>query len=236
MALTPDDVVNKRFQPTKFREGYDQDEVDDFLDEVVEELRRLNKENDELRAQLAGGAPGAEAVPAPIAAVAEPVPAAEEKAEEDAPVAQAEETPAAEAAPEAPVVAQASSAESAAGVLAMAQKLHDEYVTQGADERDRLVSEAQAKAAGLVSEAEAAAAKTTSEAEAAAAKTTSEAEETKRKTLAELERQKSGLEGQIEKLRGFENDYRNRLRTYIQGQLKDLDSTGLIGDEPKSGE
>jgi DivIVA domain-containing protein len=32
MPLTPEDVVNKRFQPTKFREGYDQDEVDDFLD------------------------------------------------------------------------------------------------------------------------------------------------------------------------------------------------------------
>ncbi|MFM5968030.1 MAG: DivIVA domain-containing protein, partial [Micrococcales bacterium] len=27
MPLTPEDVVNKRFQPTKFREGYDQDEV-----------------------------------------------------------------------------------------------------------------------------------------------------------------------------------------------------------------
>ena len=34
MSLTPEDVVNKRFQPTKFREGYDQDEVDDFLDEM----------------------------------------------------------------------------------------------------------------------------------------------------------------------------------------------------------
>ena len=43
MALTPEDVVNKRFQSTKFREGYDQDEVDDFLDEVVVELRRLNQ-------------------------------------------------------------------------------------------------------------------------------------------------------------------------------------------------
>ena len=53
MALTPEDVVNKRFQPTKFREGYDQDEVDDFLDEVVVELRRLNQENEELRQRLA---------------------------------------------------------------------------------------------------------------------------------------------------------------------------------------
>src|SRR5690606_30005983 len=52
MALTPEDVVNKRFAPTKFREGYDQDEVDDFLDEVVVELRRLNQENEELRQRL----------------------------------------------------------------------------------------------------------------------------------------------------------------------------------------
>lgn len=28
------DVAAKRFQPTKFREGYDQAEVDDFLDRV----------------------------------------------------------------------------------------------------------------------------------------------------------------------------------------------------------
>src|SRR6478672_9510442 len=55
MALTPEDVVNKRFQPTKFREGYDQDEVDDFLDEVVVELRRLGQENEELRQRLIAG-------------------------------------------------------------------------------------------------------------------------------------------------------------------------------------
>ena len=55
MALTAEDVVNKRFQPTKFREGYDQDEVDDFLDEIVIELRRLNQENEELRQRLIAG-------------------------------------------------------------------------------------------------------------------------------------------------------------------------------------
>ena len=66
MALTPEDVVNKRFQATKFREGYDQDEVDDFLDEVVVELRRLNQENDELRQRLsAAEARASEAAKAP---------------------------------------------------------------------------------------------------------------------------------------------------------------------------
>src|SRR3954454_7163655 len=52
MPLNPEEVVNKRFSPTKFRQGYDEEEVDEFLDEVVAELRRLNSENDELRAKL----------------------------------------------------------------------------------------------------------------------------------------------------------------------------------------
>ena len=66
MALTPEDVVNKRFQSTKFREGYDQDEVDDFLDEVVVELRRLTAENEELRARVSGD--GATSEPVVLAA------------------------------------------------------------------------------------------------------------------------------------------------------------------------
>ena len=53
MALTAEDIVNKRFQSTKFREGYDQDEVDDFLDEVVVEMRRVLAENDFLSQKLA---------------------------------------------------------------------------------------------------------------------------------------------------------------------------------------
>ena len=34
MPLTPEDVSNKRFTSTRFRPGYDEDEVDAFLDEV----------------------------------------------------------------------------------------------------------------------------------------------------------------------------------------------------------
>ena len=51
--LTADDVLNKKFQATKFREGYDQDEVDDFLDEVVNTLRAVQGEKDELANKLA---------------------------------------------------------------------------------------------------------------------------------------------------------------------------------------
>ncbi|MCL2423073.1 MAG: DivIVA domain-containing protein, partial [Micrococcales bacterium] len=38
--LTAEDVQRVRFSPTKFREGYDQDDVDDMLDRVVATLRR----------------------------------------------------------------------------------------------------------------------------------------------------------------------------------------------------
>ena len=53
MALTPDDVVTKQFQHVRFKEGFDPDEVDDFLDEIVVEWRKTIAENDELKAKLA---------------------------------------------------------------------------------------------------------------------------------------------------------------------------------------
>jgi len=202
MALTPEDVVNKRFQPTKFREGYDQDEVDDFLDEIVVELRRLNQENDELRRRISelqsSGGEG-QAVPAPVAAA--PAPKVEEKAPEPAPK---KEEPAKEEA--APVTGHVSTAESAAGVLAMAQRLHDEYVSAGVEQRDKIIAEAQIEANGLVNEAE----------------------EKSRKTLTALEQQKTVLERKVEQLRGFERDYRARLKTYIEGQLRDLEAKGSM--------
>jgi DivIVA domain-containing protein len=41
--LRPEDVKGARFRVSRWREGYDQDQVDDFLDDVVAELRRLGK-------------------------------------------------------------------------------------------------------------------------------------------------------------------------------------------------
>ena len=66
MPLSPEDVHNKQFTPTRFRLGYDEDEVDVFLDEVEAELTRLLSENTDLRARLAAGpspGPGAPVAP-----------------------------------------------------------------------------------------------------------------------------------------------------------------------------
>ena len=52
--LSPDDVVNQKFQHVKFTDGYDQDEVDDFLDLVVETMRADRRRIAELEALLGG--------------------------------------------------------------------------------------------------------------------------------------------------------------------------------------
>jgi DivIVA domain-containing protein len=222
MALTPEDVVNKRFQPTKFREGYDQDEVDDFLDEIVVELRRLNQENEELRKKLAeagSAVPASSAAPAPVVEkVAAPGKAdkveSPAKAEAETKAAEAPKKKEAEpaavaavpAAAAAPAAGSSVSAESAAGLLAMAQQMHDRHVADGQAQKDKIIAEAQIEASSLVNDAQ----------------------EKSRKILGALEQQRSVLERKVEQLRGFERDYRSRLKAYIEGQLRDLDARGSV--------
>ena len=189
MSLTPEDVVNKRFQSTKFREGYDQDEVDDFLDEVVVELRRLTQDNEELRARLAsGGSAPSEpiVVPEPIAAPVAAMPA---------PVAAA-------------VVPD--SADDTAGttnLLQLARRLHEEHVKEGAEKRDALIAEGHATAARVVAESEA----------------------KQRAQINVLDQERSALESKVEDLRTFEREYRLKLKSSIEGQLRDLDANSSVG-------
>jgi DivIVA domain-containing protein len=230
MALTPEDVVNKRFQATKFREGYDQDEVDDFLDEVVNELRRLNEENDDLRNKLGAcerrvgelsrasvareSAPEPE-VPATIAAAVQqppppPMPVAPPQpvmAEAMRPEPMRPEPMRSE--PMRPVQqleAVGQGPEAAAGMLALAQKLHDEYVRNGEQQRDRIVNDAREHAQRLVREAE----------------------EKQRQTLGSLEQERSLLERKIDELRAFEREYRSRLKSYLEGQLRELEAKAAV--------
>lgn len=195
MALTPEDVVNKRFNPTKFREGYDQDEVDDFLDEVVVELRRLNQENDELRQRIMAGE----------ARIAELQRAAAAAAQ--APIAQAPVAPVAAPVPVpevAPAVDPAASLDpgNTNNLLQLARRLHEEHVREGMEKRDQLIAEGHATAARIVSEAEQGA----------------------RGQLGSLQQERAELERRVEELRTFEREYRSKLKGYIEGQLRELES------------
>lgn len=48
--LTPLDIHNKEFRRS-FR-GYNEDEIDDFLDQVVNDYEKLFRENDNLKEQV----------------------------------------------------------------------------------------------------------------------------------------------------------------------------------------
>ena len=178
MALTPDDVVTKQFQHVRFKEGFDPDEVDDFLDEIVVEWRKVIAERDELAAKVAAYESGA----APAAA---PAPAA------PAPAPLAEPSPSNAAAPVA-----------TAGIIELAQRLHDEHVAEGLAQRDKLIADAKAQAASIVSDAETRG----------------------REEAAKLDRERSSLETRISELRQFERDYRAQLRSYMEGKLRDLET------------
>lgn len=52
MPLYPDDVVRKTFRTASLRRGYDASDVDAFLEEVVDELRRLRLRVDEYQAEI----------------------------------------------------------------------------------------------------------------------------------------------------------------------------------------
>ncbi|MFD1713247.1 DivIVA domain-containing protein [Amnibacterium flavum] len=204
MALTPEDVVNKRFQPTKFREGYDQDEVDDFLDEVVVELRRLGQENEDLRQRLiasesriaelqrSGNSAPAAAAPAPEQ-VAAPQPA---------PVQQTGSLPY----PSSTVDASSIDPTNTNNLLQLARRLHEEHVREGIEKRDALIAEGHATAARVVAEAEA----------------------KQRSQISGLDQERALLEHRIDELRSFEREYRQKLKGYIEGQLRELDSTNIV--------
>ncbi len=203
--LTPDEVLNKKFQVTKFREGYDMVEVDDFLDLVLGTLRAVYLENDELKEKLAA----AESRVAELSRAAAEAPVEAPVVEENAaPAPEVVAEPEPEIAP-APAVAPREP-EMATGIIQMAQKLHDDHVRAGQEEGERLVAEARVEGDRIVREAQ----------------------ELSQRTLTQLEQERTVLESKIDELRTFERDYRLRLKSYLQNLLGDLDqrSSGVGPD------
>jgi len=198
MPLTPEDVVNKRFQPTRLREGYDQDEVDDFLDEIVIELRRLTKENEDLRQRLlasegrinelqrSGAGLVAQLQPSESAAAAVSSPAPSSFPEPVADISQLDSS-------------------NTNNLLQLARKLHDEHVAEGLAKRDSLIAEGHATAARLVREAEA----------------------NQRAEIQAGEREKALIEHRIAELKAYEREYRMKLKSFIESQLADLNESGV---------
>jgi DivIVA domain-containing protein len=193
MPLTPQEVAGKVFGPTRMRRGYDEHEVDAFLDEVEAELTRLTTENVRLRTELektrssgdtaadAGSSSGSSEVASVEAPVVAPVQA----------VAPVEEAPV---------------EQRVTRMIVLAQQTADAALREAQGEADRTRGTARAEAERMLAEAR-----------------NRVAEE-----LGGLERSKAQLESEVGELTAFEQEYRQRLRVFLEGRLHDLD-TSLAG-------
>src|SRR6476660_4660651 len=218
MPLTPEDVANKQFTSTRLKPGYDETEVDEFLDEVEAELTRLYRENDELRSKVAAAGRGAPdtapaAVPTQAPAAVDPNPALARENDElrqklaatQRQLTEAANRPAAQAPPaqaaQQAAPAQPAPSETATGILALAQRTADEHIAEARTQADRIIGEARTRAEQLKREAD----------------------DKHRQMIGSMETERVTLEREVEKLRTFEREYRSRLKNYLKGQLRELD-------------
>jgi DivIVA domain-containing protein len=264
MPLTPADVHNVAFsKPPIGKRGYNEDEVDAFLDLVEAELARLIEENEDLReqvGQLEQRLDNAQAdledarqqrAQAPMAAPQGPPPTQQIRpVEPPQPPRQPEPQ-------QRPMAAMGGGdAEmgggdhhvQAAKVLGLAQEMADRLTAEAKNEADsmladarskseQLLSEARTKSDGLVNDARARAetmlndARTRAEtlerqSRDKASSLVSEAERKQTEIIGTITRDKSVLEKKIDELRTFEREYRTRLKTYLESQLRDLEGRG----------
>ncbi len=247
MPLTPADVHNVAFsKPPIGKRGYNEDEVDAFLDLVENELTRLIEENTDLRQRVAeldqelagggsGGAQSTQAIP---------------QYEAPAPTPPAAPEPTPQPAYEAPATSSVSEDQAikAARVLALAQDTADRLTGTAKAESDKMLADARAQADAMVSEARQTAETTVAEARQRAdamladAQTRSEtqlrqaqekadalqadAERKHSEIMGTINQQRTVLEGRLEQLRTFEREYRTRLKTYLESQLEELGQRG----------
>jgi DivIVA domain-containing protein len=220
MPLTPADVRNKQFSTTRLRPGYDEEEVDAFLDEVEGELDRLIQENEELRAKLAECLRGGKSsVPALSSPLSDPKP--------DMMV------------PEPPVVPERRQPEpvmmggmphiednmdTAARVLSLAQQTADQAIADARREADETLGRARREADEVLTKARRQAEQITGDARARAESLERDAQERHRQAMGSLVQTREELERRVDDLRAFEREYRSRLKAYLEGQLRDLEA------------
>jgi DivIVA domain-containing protein len=227
MPLTPADVHNVVFKkPPIGKRGYDEDEVDAFLDVVEAELARLIEENNELRAVAARAgsrmdeAPAPVPVPAPVAAA--PPPPVQQPREDDSARASRMLALATETADRYVNEAKTQAEQMLTGAKTNSERL----MTDARTKSEQMVAEAKHRAETMVGEARTRAETMEREARAKSAALEQDAERRHAEVMGTLEEKKNSLDRKIEELRTFEREYRTRLRSYLESHLRDLDTRG----------
>jgi DivIVA domain-containing protein len=223
MPLTPADVHNVAFKkPPIGKRGYDEEEVDAFLDEVERELARLIEENNELRAQAergggrssggGGSDPRLAAELADLKGQLDRVQREKVAAEQAARSMQSELD---QVRTQGGVVSTGDGEQQALRVLMMAQRTADDHVNDARREADKLLSDARAKAEEV-----------TREARAKADALERDARQRHQEAMGGLDAKRTALQKHIEELKQFEREYRTRLKAYLESQLRDLEGRG----------
>ena len=211
MPLTPEDVRNWEFGTTRFRPGYDQHEVDAFLELVEEELvdRDLQIEQtggEQTRwfdpSQKPPPGPGWQAGPGPVSAP---------------PTAEGTIT-------------------AAARLLEMAEESAASTVAGARQEADDILNRARAEASTILTAARRQAAQVTNDAQVLAAQLERSVQEHRDDALRPLTEQRDELQRHIAGLQATARECRSRLRAYADEPLPGLDAgpadqqTVQIGD------
>lgn len=199
MPLTPADVHNVAFKkPSIGKRGYDEDEVDAFLDVVEAELSRLIEENASLTGRLSEFESGG--TPAPrVEAAAAP-----------------------EAAPTTPVAA-GNGHTQAARLLLLAQETADRLTEEAKTESEKVLTDAKNHSEAMVTDATTRAEAAERDSRIKAEALDMEAKARYDEVLGNLASERVGLEKKIEDLRSYEKEYRGRLKNWISDQLAQLD-------------
>ena len=216
MPLMPADVRNKQFATTRLRPGYDEEEVDAFLDEVETEMERLLQENQELRAKLAERLGGTPAVPTLSSALTEADPE-RLAAEPVLPEPQRTPVPALMGVP-----GQEPSMDTVARVLVLAQQTADQALADARRGAGETLGRARRAADEILGKARGQAEQMTSDARAVAESLQRDAQERYHQAVDSLVHEREELERRVDDLRAFERDYRSRLKAYLEDQLRDL--------------
>ena len=237
MPLTPADVHNVAFsKPPIGKRGYNEDEVDAFLDLVEAEWARLIEENNDLRNQVEELDRQLSAAPIDPGRNLRPLEPPRPMMTTVPPTMVEQTSPGGDHHVQ------------AAKVLGLAQEMADRLTGEAKAEADGMLGEARTKSEQLLSDARAKAdgmvneARTRAETMLSDARTRAETlERQSREKAASLEREaarkhtevissinqeKSTLEKKIDELRTFEREYRTRLKTYLESQLRELDGRG----------
>ncbi len=214
MPLTPADVHNVAFKkPSIGKRGYDEDEVDAFLDVVEAELSRLIEENSQLTARLsefeAGGSPAPRVEAAPVAAAPAPV---------------AAEAPA-------PAAPSGNGHTQAARLLLLAQETADRLTEEAKAESDKLLADAKSRSDAMVGDATTRAEAAERDSRIKAEALDAEAKARYDEVLGKLTTDRIDLEKKIQDLRSYEKEYRGRLKSWISDQLAQLDGDGSRAEQ-----